>query len=184
MVLEIKQYGDPVLRKKCRRVEVVDDEIRELSANMVETMIDAHGVGLAAPQIGLDIRLAIVDVSHDPESVSYLRVDGEEAALADLMPLIFINPELEFGSQKESSREGCLSIDGIQAEVKRPADVVATLELLDGKVIKLETDGLLARAIQHETDHLNGVLFTDRVSPAAKLSVKRKLKRLKDEEWE
>lgn len=184
MVLEIKQYGDPVLRKKCKRVEVVDDELRELSANMVETMVDAHGVGLAAPQIGLDIRLAIVDVSHDPESVSYLRVDGEDASLEDLMPLIFINPELEFGSEKESFREGCLSIDGIQAEVKRPADVIATLELLDGQVIKLETDGLLARAIQHETDHLNGVLFTDRVSPAAKLSVKRKLKRLKEEEWE
>ncbi|MBK1834115.1 peptide deformylase [Roseibacillus ishigakijimensis] len=178
MVLEIKQYGDPILRKKCRVVEEVTDEIRELAENMIETMNDAHGVGLAAPQIGEDLRLAVVDVSHDPESITYLKIDDKVAELDEVMPLVFINPELEFGEEKELGREGCLSIQDIQAEVKRPLDVIAKLELLDGRVIKLESDGLLARAIQHEVDHLNGVLFIDRVAPATKLSLKRRLKRL------
>ncbi len=106
MILDINQYGDAVLRKKCRKVEKVTDEIRELAVDMIETMEDAHGVGLAAPQIGLDLRLAVVDVSHDPDSVSYLRVDGEDVDLKDFMPLVFINPELEFGREKESVREG------------------------------------------------------------------------------
>ncbi|GHC40868.1 peptide deformylase [Roseibacillus persicicus] len=181
MVLEIKQYGDPVLRKKCRRITEVTEEIRELSENMIETMIDANGVGLAAPQVGIDLRLAVVDVAHDPESITYLKVDGKVAELEEVMPLVFINPELEFGKEKELGREGCLSIQGVLSEVKRPIDVIATLELLDGRVIKLETDGLLARAIQHEVDHLNGVLFTDRVPPATKLSLKRRLKRLQEE---
>ena len=178
MVLEIKQYGDPVLRKKCREIAEVNDEIRELAANMIETMVDAEGIGLAAPQIGLDLQIAVVDVSHDPESVGYLRVDGEETPLEDLMPLVFMNPSLKFGEEKEGFREGCLSIEGILAEVKRPSDVMATIELLDGRKVLLETNGILARVIQHEVDHLNGVLFTDRVSAASKLSVKRRLKRL------
>lgn len=180
MVLEIKQYGDPVLRKKCRKVTEVTDELRQLSEDMIETMIDANGVGLAAPQIGVDIRMAVVDVAHDPESITYLKVDDKVTPLEEIMPLVFINPQLEFGSEKEPGREGCLSIEGIQSEVKRPIDVIATLELLDGRVIKVETDGLLARAIQHEADHLNGVLFTDRVPPATKLSLKRKLKKLQE----
>jgi peptide deformylase len=119
-----------------------------------------------------------VDVSHDPECISFLKVDGEESCLDDLMPLVFVNPSLEFGSEKESVTEGCLSIEGINAEVRRPAQVRATLELLNGRKILVETDGLLSRAIQHETDHLNGVLFVDRLPSAAKLSIKRKLKRL------
>lgn len=178
MVLEIKQYGDPVLRKKCRKVTEVTDEIRKLSEDMIETMNDADGVGLAAPQIGIDIRLAVVDIPEEEESVTYFKVDGKVASLKELMPLVFINPQLEFGDEKEAGREGCLSIQGILSEVKRPIDIIATLELLDGRVIKVEADGLLSRAIQHETDHLNGVLFTDRVPPATKLSLKRRLKRL------
>ncbi|MBC8149256.1 MAG: peptide deformylase [Verrucomicrobiaceae bacterium] len=178
MILEITQYGNPILRKKCQPVTEVTDEIKELANDMVETMVSAQGVGLAAPQIDRDLQLAIVDVSHDPECISYLRVDGEDATLEDLMPLTFINPELEFGSDKEASTEGCLSIDGINAPVKRPIEVKATLELLDGRTIVVETDGLLSRAIQHETDHLNGILFTDRLSSASKVSIRRKLNRL------
>ena len=181
MVLEIKQYGDPVLRKKCRKVTEVTEEVRKLSEDMIETMHDANGVGLAAPQVGIDLRLAVVEVPEDEESVTYVKVDDKVASLKDLMPLVFINPELEFGPEKEMGREGCLSIQGIQSEVKRPRDVIAQLELLDGRVIKLEADGLLSRAIQHETDHLNGVLFTDRVPPATKLSLKRRLKKLQVE---
>jgi peptide deformylase len=178
MILPITQYGNPVLRKKCKRVTEVTDEMRTLVDDMIETMEDAQGVGLAAPQVDHGFQLAIVDVSHDPECISYLRVDGEDAKMVDLMPLVFINPELKLGSEKESSTEGCLSIDGITAEVKRPREIIATLERLDGTKITVETDGLLARAIQHETDHLNGILFTDRISAASKVSIRRKLKRL------
>tara|TARA_B110000285_G_C15123585_1_gene618749 strand:+ start:1889 stop:2428 length:540 start_codon:yes stop_codon:yes gene_type:complete len=178
MVLEITQYGNPVLRKKCSKIEEVDESIRKLAEDMIETMVDAQGVGLAAPQIGEDIRMAVVDVSHDPECISFLRVNGADAKIEDVMPLVFINPELELDGPRETETEGCLSIHDIQAKVRRPSMVKATLPQLDGSVIELESDGLLARALQHEVDHLNGILFVDRISPASKLSVKRKLKRL------
>jgi len=178
MILEIVQYGHPVLRQKCRPVENVDEEIRQLAGDMLETMTDANGVGLAAPQVARDIRMAVIDVSHDPECVSYLKVNGEDADLASIMPLVFINPELEFGKDHEFELEGCLSIQEIRAEVRRPADVRATLPQLDGPALVIETDGLLARALQHEIDHLNGILFTDRLNAAAKVSVKNRLKRL------
>ena len=101
MILEIVQYGHPVLRQRCRNVTDVDDSLVELVGNMLETMVEAHGVGLAAPQVGVPIRLAVVDVSHDPECVTYLRVNGEDADLESIMPLVFINPELQFGQAKE-----------------------------------------------------------------------------------
>jgi len=178
MILEITQYGNPVLRKKCRKVTEVTEETRALAENMIETMKEAQGVGLAGPQVDQDLQIAVVDVSHDPECISFLKVDGEEASLKDLMPLVFLNPVLEFGKEREAKTEGCLSIEGINAEVRRPIEVKATLELLDGRTITVESDGLLSRAIQHEVDHLNGILFVDRLSTAAKLSIKRKLKRL------
>jgi len=178
MVLEIVQYGHPVLRQRCRPVEEVTDEIRQFAEDMIETMRDAHGVGLAAPQVARDIRMAVVDVSHDPECISYLKVNGEDAELASIMPLVFINPEIDFGKDKESETEGCLSIQGISADVRRPESVKVKLAQLDGSVLEIETDGLLARALQHEIDHLNGVLFVDRLNSAAKLSAKRKLKQL------
>lgn len=181
MIREIVQYGHPVLRQRCRPVTEVDDNIVRLAADMLETMVDANGVGLAAPQVGEDIRLAVVDVSHDPECISLLKVNGEDADLASIMPLVFINPELVFSEEKESGVEGCLSIRGIRAEVRRPAAVRATLPQIDGSVLEIETDGLLARALQHEIDHLNGVLFVDRLSPVAKVSMKNRLKRLLDE---
>lgn len=181
MIRKIVQYGHPVLRQRCRPVTEVDDSLVELVNDMLETMVDANGVGLAAPQVGIDLRLAVIDISHDPESISYIRVNGQDVELDDYMPLIFVNPELEFGEELEFGAEGCLSIKGIRAEVKRPADVKATLQLLDGSTIVVETDGLLARALQHEIDHLNGVLFTDRLPAASKVSVKNRLKRLLDE---
>jgi peptide deformylase len=178
MIREIVQYCHPVLRQKCRPVTVVDDALRELVADMLDTMVDANGVGLAAPQVGEDIRLAVIDVSHDPECVSMLKVNGENADLASIMPLVFINPELALSQEKESSFEGCLSIRGIRAEVRRPAAVIARLPQLDGSVLEIETDGLLARALQHEIDHLNGVLFVDRLTAVGKVSMKNRLKRL------
>ncbi len=181
MIREIVQYGHPVLRQRCRPVTKVDDQLVELVGDMLETMVAANGVGLAAPQVGIDLRLAVIDISHDPESVSYFKINGEDADVEANMPLIFINPEIEFGQEKEFGQEGCLSIKGIRAEVRRPMDVRATLPQLDGSVITVETDGLLARALQHEIDHLNGILFTDRLPPVSKVSMKNRLKRLLEE---
>ncbi|MCB1131080.1 MAG: peptide deformylase [Verrucomicrobiae bacterium] len=178
MVRDIVQYGHPVLRQRCRPVTEVDGSIVKLAGDMLETMVEASGVGLAAPQVGEDIRLAVIDVSHDPECISYLRVNGEDADLETIMPLVFINPELELGEDKETGIEGCLSIQGIRAEVRRPCDVKATLPQLDGSVLVVETDGLLARALQHEIDHLNGILFTDRLSAVAKVSMKNRLRKV------
>ncbi len=184
MILDIVQYGEPVLRKKCVSVSQVDSELEKLVADMIETMEDAEGIGLAAPQIGVDIRLAVVDVSPDPESVSFFKVDGEDAEMADHMPLVFINPELELSGPKESESEGCLSIQEVRAKVNRPTVVKARLPQLDGSVKVIESDGLLARAIQHEVDHLNGILFTDRLSTTGKTRLRKKLKELANTEWE
>lgn len=181
MIREIVTYGDPVLREKCPPVGEMTDAIRTLASDMIDTMRAANGVGLAAPQVGIPLQLAVVDISHDPESISYLRVDGQEVPLGSIMPLIFVNPKLEFGGTRASESEGCLSIPEIRGNVDRPVDVRATLTLLDGREIVLESDGLLARALQHETDHLNGILFTDRVSSAAKVRLRIALKRLLSE---
>ncbi|RYD42264.1 MAG: peptide deformylase [Verrucomicrobiaceae bacterium] len=182
MIREIVQYGHPVLRQRCRPVTKVTEEITTLVADMLDTMVDANGVGLAAPQVGVDLRLAVIDVSHDPDCITFLKVNGEDAELDSIMPLVFINPELAFGQAKEFGMEGCLSIRGIRAEVRRPESVKATLPQLDGTVLEIETDGLLARALQHEIDHLNGVLFVDRLPPVAKVSMRNRLKRLLDEQ--
>lgn len=130
------------------------------------------------------MRIAVVDVAHDPECVSFFKVNGEDANMVDYMPLVFINPELELSGPKEAEPEGCLSIQEVRAKVKRPTIVKATLPQLDGSVLEIETDGLLARAIQHEVDHLNGILFTDRISTTAKARLKRQLKELANTKWE
>lgn len=181
MIREIVQYGHPVLRQRCRPVTEVNEALIQLVEDMLDTMVDAHGVGLAAPQVGEDIRLAVVDVSHDPECVTFLKVNGQDTELTSIMPLVFINPELTFSQQKDVSMEGCLSIRGIRAEVRRPIAVKAILPQLDGSVMEIETDGLLARALQHEIDHLNGVLFVDRLNAVGKVSMKNRLKRLLQE---
>lgn len=181
MLLEIVQYGDPVLRKKCKPIKEVTKKTHELVANMIETMIDAEGVGLAAPQIGVDLQLAVVDVSHDPECISFLKINGQDISPEEMpnhMPITFYNPELELLGPVESEKEGCLSIQGIQSKVRRPSIIKANLPQLDGSIMEIETDGLLARAIQHETDHLNGVLFVDRLGAASKARVATHLKRL------
>ncbi len=181
MVRDIVVYGDPVLRMKGAKVTEVTDDIRSLAADMVDTMVMAHGVGLAAPQVGEALQLAVIDVSHDPDCISYFRVDGEDAAMDDWMPLVFINPTIEGGADRESDTEGCLSFPEIRADVRRPEAVRAELTLLDGRTISVETDGLLARALQHETDHLNGILFIDRLPSARKLALKRKIRRMQEE---
>lgn len=178
MLLDIVQIGDPVLREKCAEVTEINEEIVALAEDMLETMYQAHGVGLAAPQIGRALRMAVIDVSHDPECVSFMTVNGEEVDMIDQMPLIFLNPSLELHGPRAVETEGCLSIRGVRAPVGRPSVVRVKFQQLDGSIIEVETDGLLARAFQHEIDHLDGVLFLDRLSPAVKMSLRKQLKGL------
>lgn len=184
MILDIVQYGEPVLRKKCAPISEVNADLEKLVVDMIETMKDADGIGLAAPQIGEDIRLAVVDISHDLECISFFKVAGEDADIRDHMPLVFMNPELELSGPTETDNEGCLSIQEVRAKVKRPSIVKASLPQLDGSVKEIETDGLLGRAIQHEVDHLNGILFTDRTATTTKARLKKKLKVLANTKWE
>ena len=178
MIREIVIYGDPVLRKKCDLVKNFSEDIHSLVEDMLETMVSAEGIGLAAPQIGVPTQLAVVDVSHDPECISYLRVDGKDVDLVDMMPLIFANPELQFDGEQDVMTEGCLSFPEIQGEVTRPYEVKAKVKLINGDIVTIETDGLLSRAIQHETDHLNGVLFIDRMSAVTKIALRGKVKKM------
>ena len=180
MVLPIVIYGDPVLRQQCAPVTEVTDEIREFAKDMIETMVEADGVGLAAPQVDKAIQLAVIDVAHAADLQTYFRVDGQDADIKDWMPLVFINPKLAFGKKKEWDTEGCLSFPALRFKVVRPEQVTATLTLLDGRTITIETDGLLSRAIQHETDHLNGRLFIDRISAADRLIVKKRIREMYD----
>ena len=182
MVLPIVRYPETVLRAKCRQIAQATPEIRELAANMIETMRDANGVGLAAPQVAQDVQLAVIDVSHNPKCISYLRVYGEPGDMVKHMPEIFLNPVLELGKEKDIDEEGCLSFPRLRGDIRRSLDVKVTFQTLEGKTQVWETDGLLSRAFQHETDHLNGVLFIDRMSATAKVTLKRKLSRLM-EEW-
>jgi peptide deformylase len=181
MIREIVLYGDPVLRVKCPPLTTVTPEILALAEDMVETMEAAEGVGLAAPQIGETLRLAVVDVSGAEHPCTFFKVDGKDEDLVDYMPLKFTNPELNIGKAKAVMNEGCLSFPDVRTEIRRGDSVKATLTLLDGRTILLETDGLLSRAIQHETDHLNGILFIDRATPAAKLSLKKKIRKMWEE---
>ncbi|MFT5466799.1 MAG: peptide deformylase [Verrucomicrobiales bacterium] len=181
MIRTIVLYGDPVLRERGAKISEVTDEIRTLADDMIETMVDAEGVGLAAQQIGKALQIAVVDVSHAEEPATYIRVNGEDQQLLDLMPLIFMNPTIERDGKRIADQEGCLSFPEIRAPITRPGAIKAKLTRLDGEEIELETDGLLARAIQHETDHLNGILFIDRMSAAKKVSLRRTLKEMRKE---
>jgi peptide deformylase len=176
MLLEIVQVGDPVLREKCAEITEITEEVIALAEDMLETMYQANGVGLAAPQIGRALRLAVIDVSHDPECVSFMTVNVEEVDMLEYMPLVFLNPVMELSGPRSVETEGCLSIRGVRAPVGRPSIVRVKFQELDGSFIEVETDGLLARAFQHEIDHLNGVLFLDRLSPAAKMAIRKQLK--------
>jgi peptide deformylase len=180
MKLSILQYGDPVLRVKGKRIDQVDDRIRELAANMLETMHAANGVGLAAQQIGEPLQLTVVDISQVEDRPSTMKLNGEEIDPKTAMPLVLINPEIELGSETEVGGEGCLSFPEISGDIERPKSAVVRAQTLNGK-IEIEAGGLLARALQHEIDHLNGILFIDRMSSAAKAALASRLKRLQKE---
>jgi peptide deformylase len=178
MVLKVVRYPTAVLRAKCRSIETVTDRHRKLADDMLETMRDEHGVGLAAPQVAVDEQMAVIDVSHNPKCVSYFKVNGEDKNMVAHMPIVFLNPKLELGRDKVSDEEGCLSFPDLRGQIRRSTGIKVTYQTLDGETVTIETDGLLARAFQHEIDHLNGILFIDRMSPVAKAGLKRKLSRL------
>lgn len=178
MTLSILQYGDPILRDKGKPIEKIDDHIRELAANMIETMHAANGVGLAAQQVGEALQLTVLDVSQVEDRPSTLKLNGKDADPKTAMPLILINPEIELGGETEIGTEGCLSFPEITGQIERPKLTLARAQTLDGEKIEIEASGLLARAIQHEVDHLNGILFIDRMNSAAKAALSSRLKRL------
>jgi peptide deformylase len=181
MRLSILQYGDPVLRAKGKRIEKIDQRIRELAQDMIETMHAANGVGLAAPQIGESLQLTVLDVSQVEDRPSTMKLNGKSFDPRSAMPLVLINPQIDLGGETETGTEGCLSFPEITGEIDRAKSITVRAQNLDGESIELETTGFLARAIQHEVDHLNGILFIDRMSSAAKTSLSSKLKRLQKE---
>jgi peptide deformylase len=178
MKLSIVQYGDPVLRAKGKAVDKIDERIRHLAEDMIETMHAANGVGLAAQQIGEALQLTVIDVSQAEDRPSTMKLNGEEVDPKIAMPLVLINPVVELGRNMIPGTEGCLSFPEITGEIERAESVVTRATTLEGEAIEVEATGLLARAIQHEVDHLNGILFIDRMNSAAKAALASRLKRL------
>jgi peptide deformylase len=181
MNLPILQYGNPILRAKGKRIEKIDDRLRELAASMVETMHAANGIGLAAQQVGEALQLTVIDISQVEDRPSEMKVEGKDVDPKGTMPLVLINPEINLAAETEIGTEGCLSFPEITGEIVRAKSVVARAQTLDGGKIEIEAEGLLARAIQHEVDHLNGILFIDRMNSAAKAALSSRLKRMQKE---
>ena len=178
MILEIVKYGHPVLRKKGERIDSITPEIKKLIADMFETMGEFHGVGLAAQQVGVAKQLTVIDVRDATDRPSTLELNGQPADPAEIMPLVLINPEIKPVGDPVSGGEGCLSFPEIFAEISRPG--IVDVKALDakGKRIEFRCGGLLARAVQHETDHLNGILFIDRMDKKTKMELQPELDEL------
>jgi len=181
MILSILQYGDPILRAKGKQIEKIDDHIRELAANMIETMHAANGIGLAAQQVGEALQLTVLDVSQIEDRPSTLKLNGKDVDPTASMPLVLINPEIELGRETEIGTEGCLSFPEINGQIERAESTTARAQNLEGDKIEIVASGLLARAIQHEVDHLNGILFIDRMNSATKAALSSRLKRMQKE---
>jgi peptide deformylase len=160
---EIRLLGDPVLRRKATPVGTPVEELQPLIADMFETMYAEEGVGLAAPQIGLDLRLIVIDTNEEHTT-----------------PLALINPTiLDTSDETEKGEEGCLSIPGLKELVVRSTRVVIEATSAEGEGLRLEAEGLLARVLQHEVDHLDGVLFIDRVSPLKRRMLLKRWEKVK-----
>ncbi|ADR19846.1 peptide deformylase [Calditerrivibrio nitroreducens] len=160
MLLEILKYPDPRLRVKCKPVDKFDEELKKIVNDMAETMYNAPGVGLAAPQVGIDKRLFIIDISKEKNDLK-----------------VFINPTILKKEGEICDEEGCLSVPGEYANVTRAEVVEAVAQDINGNEFIIKADGLMARAIQHELDHLNGTLFLDRLPAFKRESVKKHIKR-------
>ena len=178
MVLEIVKYGHPVLRQKGAKIENITPEIKKLIADMFTTMEENHGVGLAAQQVGVAKQLTVIDVRAVTDRPSTLELNGKPADVASIMPLVLINPEVTPAGEPVAGGEGCLSFPEIYAEISRPGTVDVKALDAKGKPISFRCGGLLARAVQHETDHLNGLLFIDRMDKKTKAELQPELDEL------
>jgi peptide deformylase len=158
-VLSVRRYGDPVLRRKASPVEAVTPEIRRLVTDMIDTMYDEVGIGLAAPQVGVSLRLMVVG-DEDGRGVQAL-----------------VNPVISARGGTITAEEGCLSLPGVFAQVTRSEWVTLQAQDLDGKPVSINARGLRSRVFQHEIDHLDGVLFIDRLEPVIRDRIKRKIKK-------
>ncbi len=175
MILPVVKYGSPVLRQKGAKIEAITPEIKKLIADMFETMEENHGVGLAAQQIGVAKQLTVIDVREVKDRPSWLELKGQPADVNDLMPLVLINPIVTGIGESVKGSEGCLSFPEIYAEISRPETVDVQALDAHGEPLAFRCGGLLARAVQHETDHLNGLLFIDRMEKKMKLELQDEL---------
>lgn len=178
MILEIVKYGHPVLREKSAKVSTITDQLRQFARDMVQTMHAEKGIGLAANQVGQAIQLAVIDVRGVTDRPSALYLDGNEVELAKFMPMVLVNPEVKLGSDLVCAPEGCLSFPEIYADITRANSIDVVAFDLDFNRVEFTCTGLLARVIQHETDHLRGVLFIDRMSKATKEQLREQLAEL------
>ncbi|HDP98703.1 MAG TPA: peptide deformylase [bacterium] len=167
--LRVIKYGNPILRLKAQKIDKVDADIRRVVDQMVEIMWDEAGIGLAAPQVARSIQLLVVDHSLIDE-------DGK--------PTAYLNPEILSAEGESIMEEGCLSLPDIREEVKRPAAIRLRYQNIDGEMLEKNFDGLTARVLQHEIDHLDGILFIDRISPMKKQLLNKELKSIAAEEKE
>jgi len=181
MKLPILQYGDPILRAKGKRIEKIDERIRQLTQDMIETMYAANGVGLAAQQVGEALQLTVIDVSQVEDRPSTMKLNGKDVDPRTAMPLILINPGIKLAGETELAMEACLSFPEITGEIERAKSVTISAQTLEDGQIEIEATGLLGRAIQHEVDHLNGILFIDRMNSATKAALSSRLKRMQKE---
>ncbi len=175
MILPIVKYGHPILRKKGAKIGALTPDIVRLIADMFETMTAAKGVGLAAQQVGHALQLAVIDVRDVEDRPSTLTLKGKPADVDAFMPLALVNPEIHPLGPSVAGPEGCLSFPEIYADVVRPERVAVKAMDVRGCVLEFECSGLLARAIQHECDHLQGILFIDRMGVQDKLGIKSEL---------
>jgi peptide deformylase len=181
MKLPILQYGDPILRTKGKHIEKIDERIRQLTQDLIETMRAANGVGLAAQQVGEALQLTVLDVSQVEDRPSTMKLNGKDVDPRTAMPLVLINPEIKLAGETELAMEACLSFPEISGGIERAKSVIAHAQTLEDGRIEIEASGLLGRAIQHEVDHLNGILFIDRMNSAAKAALSSRLKRMQKE---
>ena len=181
MVRPVVKFGTPVLRQKGARVETVTPAIKQLIADMIETMYAHKGVGLAAQQVGVAVQVTVLDVRGVTDRPSTLEVAGEALEVEDYMPLVLINPQITPLGPPVCGPEGCLSFPEIYADVSRPEAISVRALDEDGEPIEFRCGGLLARAIQHEADHLNGILFIDRMSRDVKEEIRPELDELREE---
>ena len=177
--LRIVKNGHPALRKTSEPIALIDDSIRTLANQMIVSMKenDIVGVGLAAPQVGVNKRLIVIDTSCD--DVPPTELSPGESLLNPLMPVALVNPMIVSASETTATRgEGCLSLPGVDGDVTRPAEVLLKATLLDGQEIQCQCSHLLARCLQHEIDHLDGILFIDHCSEADQKAAAPVLKQL------